>query len=146
VVEESVSMPERPLHFEVTGDAGILPAQVTTTLAVVVTELIQNAVDHAFVGSSAPEDGSPGRVEVSLDRRPDMLVIDVVDDGIGLPDDFDLSDATGLGLTLVRTFVEVELGGTISLRPGDDDGTVAEVRIPSSRLVSPLDDARDPRA
>ena len=146
VVEESVSMPERPLHFEVTGDAGILPAQVTTTLAVVVTELIQNAVDHAFVGSSAPEDGSPGRVEVSLDRRPDMLVIDVVDDGIGLPDDFDLSDATGLGLPLVRTFVEVELGGTISLRPGDDDGTVAEVRIPSSRLVSPLDDARDPRA
>ena len=74
-----------------------------------------------------------------------MLVIDVVDDGIGLPADFDLSDATGLGLTIVRTFVEVELGGTIRLRPGDADGTVAEVRIPASRLVSPLDDALDPR-
>ena len=144
-VEESVSMPERPLHFGVTGDAGILPAQVTTTLAVVVTELIQNAVDHAFIGSSAPEGGSPGRVEILLDRRPDLLAVDVVDDGVGLPEDFDPSDATGLGLTIVRTFVEVELGGTIHLRPGDESGTVAEVRIPASRLVSPLDDARDPR-
>lgn len=138
-------MPERPLRFGVTGDAGILPAQVTTTLAVVVTELIQNAVDHAFIGSSAPEGGSPGRVEILLDRRPDLLAVDVVDDGVGLPEDFDPSDATGLGLTIVRTFVEVELGGTIHLRPGDESGTVAEVRIPASRLVSPLDDARDPR-
>lgn len=146
IVEESVSMPERPLRFEVAGDAGILPAQVTTTLAVVVTELLQNAVDHAFRGASVPEDGSPGRVVISLDRRPEQLRIDVADEGRGLPEGFEVADATGLGLTIVRTFVEVELGGSIRLRPGDVQGTVAEVRIPASRLVSPLEDARDPRA
>ncbi len=144
VVEETVSMPERPLRFQVSGDAGVLPAQVATTLAVVVTELIQNAVDHAFVGSSTPENGSPGRVEILLERQPEVLRIDVIDDGGGLPADFVLSEASGLGLTIVRTFVEVELGGTIILRPGQGAGTVAEIRIPAGRLVSPLGDARDP--
>ena len=102
-------------------------------------------ISAATIGKAA-EDGSPGRVEISLDRKPDMLAIDVAHDGIGLPAGFDPSDAKGLGLTIVRTFVEVELGGTIRLRSGAEGGTVAEVRIPASRLVSPLDDARDPRA
>ncbi len=148
VVEESVSSPLRPLAFTVDGDAGTVPGQVTTTLAVVLTELLQNAVDHAFPASStAPDvgDPEPGSVRIELERRSDGLSVRVVDDGVGLPDGFDVAEATGLGLTIVRTFVEGELGGRISLRPVERGrGTVAEVRVPASRLVGPWGDSRDP--
>ena len=47
MVEEGYSSPDRPLHFKVSGDAGKLPATMATPLAVVLTELLQNVVDHA---------------------------------------------------------------------------------------------------
>ncbi|MEC9395781.1 MAG: histidine kinase N-terminal domain-containing protein [Actinomycetota bacterium] len=151
VVEESVSSPLRPLAFSVEGDAGTVPGQVTTTLAVVLTELLQNAVDHAFPapapdsGGGGDDEPESGSVRIELERRSDGLSVRVVDDGVGLPDGFDLVEATGLGLTLVRTFVEDELGGRISLAPvSRGRGTVAEVRVPASRLVGPWGDSRDP--
>ena len=152
VVEESVSSPLRPLAFTVTGDAGVLPGQVTTTMAVVLTELLQNAVDHAFPSGAgvADEDSRDGplpagQVRIGLDRRPDGLYVRVVDDGVGLPEGFDLAEATGLGLTIVRTFVEGELGGRIRLLPVEGgSGTMAEVWVPAARLVGPWGDANEP--
>jgi two-component sensor histidine kinase len=138
VVEESVSSPLRPVSFTVEGDAGTVPGQVSTTMAVVLTELLQNAVDHAF-----PVEG--GTVRIQLDRRTDGLLVRVVDDGVGISEGFDVADTTGLGLTIVRTFVEGELGGKIRLVPVEgDSGTVAEVWVPASRLVGPWGDSRDP--
>ena len=152
VVEESVSSPLRPLTITVDGDAGILPGQVTTTMAVVLTELLQNAVDHAFPADAGTDDDGSGdgavrggQVRNELDRRPDGLSVRVVDDGVGLPEGFDLAEATGLGLTIVRTFVEGELGGRIRLLPvGNGSGTMAEVWVPAARLVGPWGDANDP--
>ena len=148
LVEESVSSPLRPVSFTVEGDAGMMPGQVTTTMAVVLTELLQNAVDHAFltpVGEETIVGPGTGQVRIELDRRADGLAVRVVDDGCGVPEGFDLAEATGLGLTIVRTFVEGELGGRIRLvsaEPGP--GTVAEVWVPASRLVGPWGDSRDP--
>ena len=152
VVEESVSSPLRPLAFTVCGDAGVLSGQVATTMAVVLTELLQNAVDHAFPpDSGVPGDESrdgpvpAGQVRIELARRPDGLSIRVVDDGVGLPAGFDLAEATGLGLTIVRTFVEGELGGRIRLLPVEGgSGTMAEVLVPAARLVGPWGDANEP--
>ncbi len=155
VVEESVSSPLRPLTFEVDGDVGVLPAQATTTMAVVVTELLQNAVDHAFPPGSDPpgsdEPGSgdlaPGRVGICFDRRPDGLTVSVVDDGVGLPEGFRMEDARGLGLTIVRTFVEGELGGSIELLPAPGgSGTAAVVWIPTARLSGVRGEAQEPVA
>ena len=58
------SSPEHTIRFEVEGDAGELPGEVATPLAVVLNELMQNAVDHAF-----PEGATRGaRVDVMLGR------------------------------------------------------------------------------
>jgi two-component sensor histidine kinase len=58
----------------------------------------------------------------------------VTDDGAGLPDGFELDRSTGLGLSIVRTLVTSELGGSIDLRseqgPPDRPGTIAELRVP----------------
>jgi two-component sensor histidine kinase len=131
MVEEGYSSDERPLQFKVSGDAGKLPATMATPVAVVLTELLQNVVDHAYpVG----EDVAPGEAIVQLDNDGARLLVRVADDGVGLTDGFDPASPLGLGLQIVRTLVETELGGTIDLRRGDGPagrpGTVVEVRCP----------------
>ena len=74
---------------------------------------MQNAVDHAF----PDDDDGPvlGTVRVPLRRESDELLVDVVDDGVGLPEDFALDRAKGLGLSIVQALVTGELGGTIEM-------------------------------
>ncbi len=138
MVEESLVSPDRPVRFRVEGDAGMLPARVATPLAVVLTELLQNAADHAFPDVALPvADGQEvgGEVTVSLDNDGERLVVRVVDDGVGLPPGFALETATGLGLSIVRSLVTTQIEGSISMssRAGaasERPGTVVEVEIP----------------
>jgi two-component sensor histidine kinase len=67
----------------------------------------------------------------------------VRDDGAGLPDGFDLDASTALGLRIVRTLVEGELRGSLSLRQRDGGGTLAQVRVPSVRGLTPPVRGRD---
>jgi two-component sensor histidine kinase len=140
MAEESLQSPDRPVRFRVVGDGGKLPAAVATPLAVVLTELLQNAVDHAFPAA----DG--GTVAVLLEAAADqMLHVTVLDDGVGLPEGFSLDAATGLGLSIVRTLVTTELAGTIRMgAPMAEDlaeagmetrfgrpGTAVVIRVPA---------------
>jgi len=139
MVEEAVQSPDRPVRFRVEGDAGRVPATVATPLAVVLTELLQNAVDHAF-----PEEGALGvdevRVLVHLENDGRNLTVKVADNGVGLPEGFTLEGQDGLGLSIVRTLVASQIEGTIDLRArhadeppgGGGPGTVAELRLPIS--------------
>ncbi|MFN8036966.1 MAG: histidine kinase N-terminal domain-containing protein [Acidimicrobiia bacterium] len=131
IVEESVASPEGAIRFEVEGDAGDLPGEIATPLAVVLNELMQNAVDHAF----RRDDGVGGHVWVRLARRPDHVVIDVTDDGAGLPPGFAIDRAKGLGLSIVHALVTSELGGSIEMY--DDGGTRVHLVVPvrGSRTV-----------
>ena len=76
LAEESLQSPDRPVHFTLSGDGGRIPARVATPLSVVLTELMQNAVDHGF-----PEGSGGGKVVVSLDNDEERLRIEVIDDG-----------------------------------------------------------------
>jgi two-component sensor histidine kinase len=87
---------------------------------------MQNAVDHAFPRGA--EGLAEGHVRVELAREADELVVDVVDDGVGLPPGFSLDDGKGLGLSIVHALVTSELSGSIELR--DDHGTRVHLRIP----------------
>ncbi len=132
MVEEMASA-DRPVRFEVVGDAGFLPATVATPLAVVLNELLQNTLDHAFPASVDLQD-RPGVVVISLANDGVRLRATVTDDGVGLADAFSIESATGLGLSIVRTLVTSELVGTIDLRPGtggdERPGTVVELDVP----------------
>ncbi len=149
MVEESLVSPERPVRFQLRGDAPILPADVATPLALVLTELLQNTVDHAYRSSSdgltetgIGADPAPGTVVVTVTGMgqmadPDraMVTIQVLDDGVGLPEGFSLDNATGLGLSIVRTLVEHELEGSITLanRTDGQRGTLVSVTTPLQR-------------
>ncbi|MFP5319037.1 MAG: sensor histidine kinase [Acidimicrobiia bacterium] len=123
-VEEGLLSPDRRVRLIVEGEAGALRAEVATPLAVVLTELLQNAVRHGF-----PEDGSHGEgtVKVCLLNDGSRLTVEVVDDGVGLPEESPPSDSTSLGLTIVRTLVG-ELGGALTVT--SDQGTSFHVSIP----------------
>ena len=102
------------------GECGVLPIERATPLAMCVSELLQNAVEHAGAGS----------ISVRIERDREALVVAVEDDGIGIPDDFDVERA-GLGLQIVESLSTGELRGAFAIGPGEGGGTRAEVRLPA---------------
>ncbi|MDX6313672.1 MAG: two-component system, sensor histidine kinase PdtaS [Streptomyces sp.] len=110
------------------GRFGILTAEVATPLSMVLTELLQNALEHGF----GP--GEQGTVEVTATRAAapddDQLTITVRDDGRGLPDGFEPQTAGNLGLQIVRTLVVGELGGTFDMVPAEGRGTQVVLELP----------------
>ncbi len=154
MAEDSVVL-SRPLSFEVIGGLGEVPADVATPLAVVLAELLQNAIEHAFLefgsedGSGRGEAGGPsggsddqgpphmvGRIRVHLVNDLGKLILEVIDDGSGLPDNFDIDASESLGLSIVRDLVRSQLHGTITMRsrnevcPGES-GTVVAIELPA---------------
>jgi two-component sensor histidine kinase len=138
VVQETVATPETDLRFEVIGDAGVLPGDVATPLAVVLNELMQNAADHAFPPADGNSEPRIGSVSVRVARDDGVVEVDVVDDGIGLPAGFTIERSSGLGLSIVQALVTTELGGSIELH--GEDGTRVHLRIPLElgTAVAPL--------
>lgn len=136
MVAEAVSSPDRRIEFEVSGEAGTLPAEVATPMAVVLTELLQNTADHAFPPEAASDRAH--RVAVELSEGPGEFVVRVVDNGVGVPPDFSVEKATGLGLSIVRALVTSDLRGTIDLfePPDGSAGTIVELRIPVSAAAT----------
>jgi two-component sensor histidine kinase len=90
-----------------------LAGQRATALALVFSELLQNALEH----------GGP-HVHVELQRQNGEGVLAIADDGPGIG----AEAASGTGLSIVRALVRDELRGSLDLRSGG--GTRAEVRFP----------------
>ncbi|MGH3867522.1 MAG: sensor histidine kinase [Pseudonocardiaceae bacterium] len=106
------------------GTLGILAAEFATPLVMVLTELVQNAVEHAF------EPGQEGEVVLCAERSAGSLEVTVSDDGCGLPPDFSLARAERLGLQIVRTLVGSELRGSLELQRRQPRGTIAVLTLP----------------
>jgi len=113
------------------GDFGVLPAEIATPLVMVLNELLQNAVEHAF--EPAPQEGVDPEVVVSVHRFRKQLHVTVADNGRGLPDGFDLDASERLGLQIVRTLATGELRGTIELRSRAEGGTEAVMVVPLAK-------------
>jgi two-component system, sensor histidine kinase PdtaS len=119
--------PNHPVTLRLEGTAGELPAEVATPLALVLSELLQNAVEHAFTAQG-------GEAVVTLERRAASLHLEVADDGIGVPEGWSLEQNANLGLRIASTLVESELGGTLAVEPiMDGPGTRCEVLLPLPR-------------
>ncbi|MCE5258416.1 MAG: sensor histidine kinase [Chloroflexi bacterium] len=111
--------PSRNINFTVSGDAIWLPAERATQCALVINELVQNALEHGL------EHRDQGNVAVQLSDLGDQVKITVNDNGEGLPTGFDLESSANLGLRIVRSLVERDLRGHFAL--DSDNGTQAVV-------------------
>jgi len=127
MVEEGLVSAEYPIRFVVTGDPGILPSPIATSMAVVLAELLQNVVDHAYPSATVAD----ALVRVRLSNVGGRLEVVVSDNGVGPPPGFTVQSSTGLGLSIVRTLVTTELRGSIAFAAGSgaDELPGTEVRI-----------------
>jgi two-component sensor histidine kinase len=122
--------PDRPTRVTLDGSAGELPAEVATPLALVLSELVQNSLEHGF-----PEGLGGGHIEIVLQRGPANLVLTVCDGGVGVPEGWSIDEHANLGLQIANTLLMTELGGELRVhRTGPDGGTtsVAELPLPAS--------------
>jgi two-component sensor histidine kinase len=122
---QTMTHPGREISLTVEGADFRLPSQPATSLAIAANELIQNALEHGFNGNAT------GSVRVLLAEEGESLIVQVRDDGIGLPADFAIN--TSLGLQIVQALITEDLRGAFDLaanRAGS--GTVATIRIPKS--------------
>jgi two-component system, sensor histidine kinase PdtaS len=106
------------------GEFGELPSEFATPLALVINELVTNAVEHGLKGrkgtvwlTARRGNGGDGR---------EQLRVTVEDDGVGLADN---QAGEGLGLQIVRTLVTSELGGTIEWTPREGGGTCVGIEL-----------------
>jgi two-component sensor histidine kinase len=147
MAEDSV-VSAQPIVISTAGDLGDVTADVATPLAVTVAELLQNAVEHGFDphaaddgsggadGTGAAQDAASapvGHVVVTMANTGTELTVAVQDDGVGLPEGFDLEQSTSLGLSIVRDLVESQLEGDIgmvSLPESEGGGTRVVISIP----------------
>jgi two-component system, sensor histidine kinase PdtaS len=109
------------------GNLGILPSEYATPLALALTELVTNAVEHGLAGHD-------GDVEIEAHRSEDKLIVKVRDNGSGLPEG---KIGTGLGTQIVRTLIQGELSGTIDWNTGMTRGTEVTICIPFERIRKP---------
>jgi len=103
------------------GSFGILPSEYATPLALVLTELVTNAVEHGL------KEKDNGEVVIAAERDDATLTVTVRDNGGGLPEG-KLGD--GLGTQIVQTLVQGELGGAIEWQSLGGEGTEVRVTVP----------------
>ena len=123
-IAQNMLSPDKDIGISVRGEGAMLSAQRATALALAVNELVQNAIEHAFVGRRQ------GTIAISLAKGRGRLTIEVQDDGVGLPPDF-ASHPSNLGLQIVKTLVEEDLRGEFILT--SEKGTKAVIQIPMSQ-------------
>jgi len=110
------------IRCEINSGEVFLPVDLAIPCALVVNEVLSNAYKHAFAGRKK------GTIWISAVQENGRIRITVHDDGIGLPADFDISRTSSLGLKLIRTLVQHQLKGCISLE--SRNGTEMTMEFP----------------
>jgi two-component sensor histidine kinase/putative methionine-R-sulfoxide reductase with GAF domain len=123
IVRSNLVPPDTHVRFQIGVLPYYLPSDQATTLAIVLTELIANSIEHGLEGRKR------GTIQIGGARVGEHIVVRVADDGGGLPDGFSMQTADGLGLQLVRGLVQSDLHGAVEIfhAPGAPEiGELAE--------------------
>ena len=120
------SLVSKDCHVETkfSGDTLPMPSDAATSLALVLNELITNAIIHGFEGRRE------GLLAVTIRRDgPDGVII-VCDDGVGMSHAPVDTGRKHLGMAIVRTLIEKDMQGTIDFDDGVPEGTVVTIHFP----------------
>ncbi len=120
LVAEVAAAPNTRARTLKSGSFGTLPSEYATPLALALTELVTNAVEHGLVDQE-------GEVEIIAERTEETLGVRVRDTGVGLPEG---QVGQGLGTQIVRTLIQGELSGSIDWHTLVGSGTEVTIEIP----------------
>jgi two-component sensor histidine kinase len=112
----SYGVTERAVKLEIYVEDITLDISMVIPCALIINELVSNSLKHAFP-ESWKRAGGRGRVRIDLRRTKakDSILLTVSDNGVGLPEGFEIENCTTVGLRLVNMLVK-QLRGTIDLR------------------------------
>ncbi|MDE0311837.1 MAG: ATP-binding protein, partial [Caldilineaceae bacterium] len=99
--------PGQKVEISLEGPNIRLPASQATASALVVNELLMNAMEHGL------RDRHRGEIRIALEDLGDEVRISLLDNGLGLPSDFDPDGSHSLGLQIVHTLVTDDLKGNL---------------------------------
>ena len=127
IIQGASELNIRPNEIQIkkVGEFGLISSMVATPLALVLTELIHNALEHGLSDSG-------DLVELRINRQAASMTITVTDNGAGIPNDFSLELNTNLGLQIVQTLTKNELAGKIEFIK-QNIGTQVEISFPLER-------------
>jgi two-component sensor histidine kinase len=108
IIHNALELSSKEITYKKTGEFGVFDNQKATPLALIITELIHNALEHGL------EKGGD-QLFVEINRSSESTVVKVIDNGVGLPSDFSIVGSSNLGLQIVKTLTENELKGSISI-------------------------------
>lgn len=118
-----------------------LQSEQATTFAIILNELIANAIEHGFAGRDR------GEIRISASERDGWATVRVCDDGEPLPQSFSIEQSAGLGLRLVSKLAASDLRGSFALFElrGDPDLRAAEAEAGTAAAPAAADtpDAAD---
>ena len=121
LIAEIASSHNTTVHPTSSGSFGVLPSEYATPLALALTELVTNAVEHGLAGRA------DGEVEITATRTAELLSVKVRDNGVGLAEG---KVGSGLGTQIVRPLIQGELGGTIDWHTLMGRGTEVTIDVP----------------
>src|SRR5690606_26845292 len=126
LVAEVAAAPNTRARTQLEGRFGALPSEYATPLALALTEVVTNAVEHGLKGQE-------GVVRIEATRTSELLRVTVTDTGHGLPEG---QVGQGLGTQIVRTLIQGELSGTIEWTGAEGEGTQVTIEIPLRWIVA----------
>lgn len=112
------------LETDFATDNVLLPSEKATSIALILNELLQNAIEHAFAGRTN------GKLTVRFNDSGGCYELLIADNGVGLTPDFSWQQSSSLGLKIIKTMAEADLKGSFALVPLADGGVQASVIIP----------------
>lgn len=114
------------ISLKVEGGDGVVEARVSVSLGLIVTELVINALKHAF------PDGRPGKIAIDYNFHGPNWILCVRDDGVGMPLTAPLR--TGLGTSIVRALAG-QLNASVEISP-EQPGTQVSIRHTRIAIVA----------
>ena len=94
---------------------------LSVSLGLILTEIINNTIKYAY-----PK-GDEGNFYMKFVKDNNMGVLDLYDDGVGLPDGFDFESSNGLGMTVIKSLT-TQINGECFIVP--DEGAHFRIRFP----------------
>ena len=130
VANANLRPPGTHIHFEVDPCPAVIPSRAVEILALVLNEMVSNAIKHGINGQPR------GTVTIRGREEHSEVVVEVLDTGNGPPNPFEEESSEGLGLSLIKNLIG-DLGGWYVLRRTDEKPprTCAEVRFPLKRRL-----------
>ncbi|MBA2595871.1 MAG: GAF domain-containing protein [Chloroflexia bacterium] len=121
--------PGLSVRFDIPPSELRVPSKQATILALLINELVANAVKHGFANRDR------GVITIRAFEEEGEAVIEIGNDGEAIPDNFDPTGSHGLGMRIIQRLVIADLHGSFFIGPGAV-GSIAILRFPIADQMS----------